>query len=255
MTGSPETMPGPGASSGSAARRQRSLQCPRCKHSVRYRACPQCRLGLYCRACGVRLTDPLRQTACDVCGEAIEQTAYPAVTSEAPAAATASPASATVPPLVPPSQTTAKVEELVGSFRGAGSVRREAADYAAALMANGQLTDALAVLAGALAEVWRRAPGRATAAAARSLPAEYRSARSGPARPAGQRPGRSELSPQRCARPAAPAADRRCQRVPKADPGFLGPSSRVPGVIPGSPAPLRDRAAGGGAPARQRAST
>ena len=109
--------------------------------------------------CGVRLTDPLRQTACDVCGEAIEQTAYPAVTSEAPAARDGrSPASATVPPLVPPSQTTAKVEELVGSFRGAGSVRREAADYAAALMASGQLTDALAVLADALAEVGDEPP-------------------------------------------------------------------------------------------------
>ena len=135
-------MPGPGTSSGSAAGDSESLQCPRCRHSVRYRACPQCRLSLYCRVCDVRLTDPLRQTACDVCGEAIEQAAYPAVTSEAPAALRrASPASATVPPLVPPSRTTAKVEELVGSFRGAGSVRREAADYAAALMANGQLTE------------------------------------------------------------------------------------------------------------------
>ena len=151
-------MPGSGTWSGSAGGDSEFLQCPRCKHSVRYRACPQCRLGLYCRVCGVRLTDPLSQTFCDVCGEAIEQAAYPAVTSEAPAAATESPESATVPPLVPRSPTTAKVEELVGSFRGAGSVRREAADYAAALMANGQLTDALAALTGALAEVGEEPP-------------------------------------------------------------------------------------------------
>lgn len=145
MTGPPTTVPDePGAWSGTAAQGGGGpLQCPRCQHSVRYKVCPYCRLCLYCRVCNVRLADPIRQAACDVCGAPNDQ----AVSS--PLTASESTAAGPPPGLLSPAD---KVDELIESFQGAGVVRRQAADYAAALMANDRLMEAPAVLDAALTE-------------------------------------------------------------------------------------------------------
>jgi len=139
------------------------VTCPRCHHSVKYKSCPNCRLRLYCRACDVRLTDPLHQTACDVCGEPVEPGAGPGTAGPAVAAGPDAPPGSAVPASsaetsgtavsvdVPASSGNDQVDEIIRSFNDAGAVRRQAASYAAALLAHNRLAEALSVLDDALA--------------------------------------------------------------------------------------------------------
>jgi FHIPEP family len=120
--------------------------CPRCRNAVRYGVCAYCRLRLNCRACSALLTDPERQTACDVCGEPVEQMG-PDVEEAEPVAEKAASLEAS-----PPTATTLPVESLVEPYRAPDAARWHAGGYAAALIADERWQQADEMVARALGE-------------------------------------------------------------------------------------------------------
>ena len=146
--GVPTTLPPSAADEVSPVR---DSSCPRCGHSIRYEVCPSCRLRVNCKSCHVRLSDPLHQSHCDLCGVPVDQPPAPeglnttAVAAE-PAQVRDRSTTATPPPLE------FAIESVMHGLATAGGVRYHAAGYAAGLIGLGRARDASRLLSDALEE-------------------------------------------------------------------------------------------------------
>jgi tetratricopeptide (TPR) repeat protein len=110
--------------------------CPRCAHSARYRMCAHCRLRLFCDACGVRLSDPVSQVACDMCLQPVRQLPW----GEDEPQGIDEPVPTEARELAAPAE--APVAHLIQPYTHPGDARRHAAGFAAALIAERRYADA-----------------------------------------------------------------------------------------------------------------